>query len=350
MSTIVKVGQNLGSLYLVFSEEKEVMAQRWKELKRYVREGQGNFVQIPILQDQDEMLKLIRFLVRHEVHFGLGKIYEHGGTFQIGTKRKLIKPSEFYSPSAFQELIDTAGEYYGGRLALTEAGGMLYWPRTYLIDRRENEYEPLPQVPDLPTAKRNFVSLLKRVLKKEQRYSTRSLFSVDGSMTFKYFAEAGFRTLALEAFPGDPVRMHAALRGAARAYDIDDLIVYQATQWYAGFGYDQIWLKRIKIGLHYSFAAGCSTIMGEGAMYDGFPFDRNPRHPALREYRKIFKDFYHFCQTHPRPAGKPKVSLGLCTATSTGVRDCGTLGCGASSTTTSGATDRRNRGGNWSVS
>ena len=314
MSVVVKVGDNVancGTGILYRDAKPEAREKAWQWLRRFVKEGLGNFVTVSVCQDPDLMRQIIRYLTAHRTYFSFTSIREHGGRFQLGSKWRKLKRTEFFTSREFAELLKLAGPYYVGRWALTEAAGMLYWPRTYLIGRREHEYEPLPQVSDLVSAKQAYVRLLKRVLRKERAGSPRKLYSVDGSMAFKYAAEAGFRILALEAMAGSPHRMYAAMRGAAVAYGIEELIGYVAYMWYSGFGYDATWLKRWKISLNYAFLQGATVITGESPMYGGLAFVRDGNHPAAVGYRSILKEFHEFCQTHPRPRGKPKATLGV---------------------------------------
>lgn len=313
MSMVVKVGDNAASCGngIIYNDKPENVKRLWQWLRWFVRDGLGNLVTVPLIQDPAEMRRVISYLVAHKLHFYFTAIRENGGGFQLGSKWRKLKPHEFYSPKSFADMVKAGGKYYAGRWALVEAGGMLYWPRTYLIGRREREYEVLPQVADLRTAQANYVGLLKRVMRVERRMHGAKLFSVDGSMLFKYAAKAGLRVLALESMAGNPHRMYAAMRGAARAWDIAETIGYIAYMWYGGFGYDATWLKRWKINLRYAYLAGCTAITGESPMYGGLAFIQDGRHPAAVAYRAALKEFYGFCRAHPRLGKRPRATLGV---------------------------------------
>jgi len=226
---------------------------------------------------------------------------------------KKISHREFYSKKDLEKITTAAGEYYGGRMVIGEAGGVLYWPKAYLIRRRAKCWVNLPAVHDVDEARENYLRYLRQFMEYERTLGGGPFLNVDSSLVFKYHAEAGIDILCLEMMPGDPYRMTAAIRGAANAC---------CKPWgthiaccYGGVSFDELWLKRWKTSLLFSYISGSRFIWPESGhlsyMNDQSGKIHGFHHPRVKAVRQILRETYRFSQIHGRPADGPQVTLGV---------------------------------------
>lgn len=265
--------------------------------------------------NKTEALAVARYCRTHQIRLYFSELLYRGATDLCWAARRKMPRSEFYSKQDLEEIMDEAAEFYGGRMTLGEAGGVLYWPKAYLIGRRAEEFENLPPVETVTEAQDAYRRYLKHFLEYERNELGKGPFlNVDSSLVFKYHAAAGIDVLCHEMMPGDPHRMQAAIRGAARAFN-KPWGTHIAMACYGGVSFDPLWLKRWKTSLDYSYLTGANFIWPEsGHMnYHG--------HQTKREYsfgskevkncRRILRETYQFSRIHTRPSEGPRVSLGV---------------------------------------
>jgi hypothetical protein len=236
---------------------------------------------------------------------------EHGPRGLVPRKRPWTAA---YSKADINEVIDAAGKYYGGRFTVGEAGGVLYWPKAYLIGRRVGEYARLAPVRTLAQARDEYVRYVKQFIDYERREIGKGpLLDVDSALVFKYHAQAGIDTLCLESMPGDPHLMHAAIRGAAKAYG-KSWGTHIAMACYGGVHFDALWLKRWKTALYHAYLSGADFIWPESGHYAygqqtgrKYPFHSD----EMKRSRRVLRACYQFSRVHRRPGKGPTVTLGV---------------------------------------
>ncbi len=283
-------------------------------LKCFKKSNLGNFVLIDMPPAKEEALAVSRFCRENEIHFvfseftyrGLNKIYR--------PTRETIRRSEFLSKDDLEQIYSEGGEFYNGRFVLGEAGGMLYWPKEYLIGRKAKNYRNLPSAKDVKEAKEYFIQALKKTLKYEQRFGGKPLVVVDSSITYKYLLEAGVDEIFIEMMPGYPDLIFSAARGACRAYGKEGFGSHIAMGCYGGVWIDSTWMKRWKCSLYFSYLQGADTIFPESGhiSYDqknNQKFASNS--PEMKETRAILRDFAFFSKIHKKPDTLPKTKIGF---------------------------------------
>lgn len=237
------------------------------------------------------------------------------GTFNLCLAfRKKICRRAFYSKEDLEEITAAAGEYYGGRMVIGEAGGLLYWPKAYLIRRRATLWENLPPVNDVDEARENYLRYLRQFIEYERTLGCGPFLNVDSSLAFKYQAAAGIDVLCHEMMPGDPHRMTAAIRGCARAYG-KLWGTHIAAGCYSGVSFDDLWWKRWKTSLLFSYQSGSRFIWPENG-HLGYSYCRPGKecgfnHRRVKKVRRILREVYRFAMIHARPSDKPRVTLGV---------------------------------------
>lgn len=230
------------------------------------------------------------------------------------------KPAFFKDAAGeIKKIKKAGGSYYMGLSALPEVGGLVYHPREYSL--REPTYKQLPAAKDMAQAKQVYIDFLKKVISMERKIGGSPVFVVCSSALHKYHLEAGIDMAGLEVFPGDVNLLYSAIRGASRAYG-RQWAAHVAMLCYGGPRPDGLWFKRWKTSLFYSFIAGADPVYMESGIFS--LHDRSTwRKPGgkskrfglnskeCRRSRAILKDFYQFCQSHPRPENGPEVALGI---------------------------------------
>ena len=227
----------------------------------------------------------------------------HRGTFEFkGSKEDL------------NEVIDILGQYYFGRMVLGEIGGVVYWPKAYTVNRRMGRWENLPAVRTMQEAKDAYIAYIRRFLDYERKQIAKgTLFVVDSSLLAKYHAMAGVDALILEVMPGDPHLMQAAFRGSARVFG-KRWGAHIAMQCYGGCRLDELWQRRYKTVLYFSYISGAQSIWSERSQFN---YNQNNRQkfafgdPGLARNRRLLREAYQFNRIHTRPPDGPKVRLAI---------------------------------------
>ena len=217
---------------------------------------------------------------------------------------------------------DAGAKYYLGTSTMHEFGGRIYWPKEYLIpatpsDKRgmEGDYLILPQKDNLLEAKETYVSELRKIVRMEKEIGTPPLILICASALHKYHFEAGVDIAGLEVFPGDVYQMYGAIRGASKSYGKKWAACVSMVHQGGGACIEEIWFKRYKIALLYSYISGADFVMTQHGAFNLWIRKTKRTYGVnsskVKRFRQIFMDFYNFCQTHPRPDNGPKISLGI---------------------------------------
>ncbi len=200
-------------------------------------------------------------------------------------------------------ILAEAGEYYVGRYTLGEAGGMLYWPKEYVLGMAES-YPPLPKVETVEEARDAYVSYLRDHIAYERTLTGGALLDVESSMTFKYQIQAGLDVLVHEACPGSYEFGLASLRGTGRAYD-REYGVHIAISCYGGDA-TPLWNPRWRVCLHHAYLSGCDFIFPESGHFGRQDYDYH--HPAIADCRLALRELYQFANIHTRH-GMPRTGI-----------------------------------------
>lgn len=287
------------------------------ELRQAHEEKIGNAFGLVLPKNLKDALELVQYCREHRLHFIFREIVSRCN-YELPTEELFAGK---LSAEEFRQVLAAAGEYYLGRVVIGESGGMLYWPLEYLREPYLNNdetylggpYSLLPPAIDLPEAEKNYRDRLLRFLDKEKTMGGEPFWDVDGSMVFRTHLECGVKVPYLEMLPGNPERMLAALRGAARAFGCREFGTLIAFAWYGGGVWDDLYLKRWRNALYYSYLAGVTAIHSESGHF-GFKYYRNQigeNDPNALEFRKIMADFARFCAEDDRPDDGPDVRVGF---------------------------------------
>ena len=280
---------------------------RWafSELDEFRKLRMGNFVGgLRLPAEKAKAIELAKYCRKHRLYF----------TFAEERKRSDVSRETRHTKQDIEEIISAAGEFCRGFVILGEVGGLLYWPKEYVIKGAVGEYVSLPRATDVRQAKENYLDFLRERIAVEKRLGKKPLLNVDSSILHKYHLEAGIDTANLEVFPGDTDQMLAALRGASRAYGRKDFSLHVVFDTYGGSGpLDELWLKRWKTSLYRCYLAGANFIYAEKGLYGIYSRGNNvdPESAECRRARKTLSDFYAWCRKHPRPRSGPKTPVGI---------------------------------------
>ena len=289
-----------------------------EQLQMHKKLKLGDSVLTVLPLDKAEAMAVARYCRKHRIHLHFSEVLFRGTTDVCKAHGRKMPRREFHSKADLDEIIDAAGEYYGGRMTIGELGGMLYWPKGYVM-RRGEFYGDLPSIPSVKTvaqARDAYVSFLKSVIEFERKEISKGpLMNVEAGLVAKYHAQAGIDVLCLEVMPGDPHLMHAATRGAARAYN-KPWGVHIAMNSYAGVCFDELYQKRWKTAVLFSYIAGAGFIYPEKGHYvydlpETGQRRRGFHSEEVKRVRRVMREAWQFARIHSRPTAGPRVSLGI---------------------------------------
>ncbi len=280
----------------------------YKELKL----GNGILTFIP--EDKNECMAMAKFCRDNHIYLNFWEfIYRSTHEFGWGWGKHLPR-DQFYSKEEVDAIIDAAGPYYVGRYTIGEIGLQLYGPQSYEIEWRGDTWAKLPAVTTTEEAKEAYISHARKQIEYERTISKGPLINVEAGMTFKYLTQAGLDKLCLEMMPGDPQLLIASIRGTGKAFD-KPWGVHIAMEHYGGMSPDELWEKRWKKAIYFSYMSGAQYIWKETSplFYSEHPWQ--PRlgfnSPEMKQARQTMREAYQFASIHTRPAKGPKVRLGI---------------------------------------
>lgn len=290
----------------------------FRELCRIKNEKLGNSVGIRLSADYQKALQMIEFCRDNEIYFIIEEIADRD-KYDLPVEKLF---ADKLKPEQVRNLIEAAGKFYIGRVIIGESGGMLYWPFEYLDApyRSVNgtyfggPYSLLPQTAvSMADAEQVYLNRLDEYISKERAFGGGPFWDVDGSMVFKHHIKVGVTVPYLEMMPGNPERMVSALRGAARFAGSEEFGTLIAAGWYGGGRWDELYFKRWKASLYYSYLAGITCIHSESGHF-GFKWLGNNIAEEDKEavrFRDIMHEFAEFCAKDERPSRGPEVKVGI---------------------------------------
>ena len=286
-----------------------------EHLQLHEKLKQGDIVLTLIPREKEEALAVARHCRKHGIYLCFSEFLHRGSEDLCWAWREMVPREAFHGKADIDEIIDAAGEYYYGRVTVGEIGGVLYWPKAYTIGRRAGNWANLPACATHAEAQDAYVAYCKRWLDHERRELGKGpLMDVDSSLLFKYHVMAGIDTLCLEVMPGDPHLMHAAVRGAARAFG-KPWGTHIAMQCYGGMCFDALYEKRFRTSLYFSYIAGAEFIYPESGHYTYANPARKQQFgfhsKETKRIRRSIREIWRFARVHTRPEQGPRVRLGV---------------------------------------
>ena len=284
-------------------------------IKTHKRLKQGDIILTLIPREKEEALAVARYCRENRIHLCFSEFLYRGSTDVGWPYREKIPRAQFHSKADIDEIVDAAGDCYFARVTIGEIGGVLYWPKAYTINRRVENWVNLPPCNTHAQAQKAYVAYCKKWLDFERAELGRgALMNVDSSLLFKHHAMAGIDILCLEVMPGDPHLMHAAIRGAARAYG-KTWGAHIAMACYGGMCFDELYQKRWRTSLFFSYLAGADFIYPESGHYtysndvhkQTFGFHSK----EMKRIRGDIRDAWQFARIHSRPTGGPRTPVGI---------------------------------------
>ncbi len=266
----------------------------------------GNIILITLPEDKAEARQIMAACREHQVYVLLSELIRRGADAPRWHNHGFTKED-------FEEIFAAAGEYFLGRYAIGELGGLLYWPREYLLHPTESLPEALPCCDNEAEAHHAYIKLLRERLEYERReVAGGRLFNVESSIVFPYHVEAGIDGLCLELLPGDPLITLASIRGAARAWQ-KIWGVHLAIKYYNGIDLDSLWMKRWRFGLYLSFLQGAHFIFPESGHYAyvGSATKHDFHDPKVQEIRHELRKVVQFGRVHQRQGDGPVTPVGV---------------------------------------
>ncbi len=261
----------------------------------------GNIVLTFLPETLEESLLFMRHCKENKIYVLLSEIIHRGNH----TRWR----NDALSKEDIERIAAEGGEYFLGRYAIGECGGLCYWPKEYTIKAQANNYLNLPPCKNEQEAHKVYVDYLKSELKYErEKIADLPLFNVESSIQFSYHTEAGIDGLCLELLPGDPLITLSAIRGAAK---VKDMLwgVHIAMEWYGGFQLDALWLKRWHDSLYLSYLSGAEFIFPEsGHLKYALPHAKEYAFNTeeMRLARKELRTLYALSKIHTRSRSGPE--------------------------------------------
>ena len=282
-------------------------------LLKKLKLGDGVLTQVP--RDKHDALALATYCRENKIYLCLSEFLFRGSFDLCWAYRERISRENFHSKADIDEIIDAAGEYYLGRITVGEVGQVVYGPtQAYAAEWRGQHWSNQRPLRTMAEARDAYVAYVKHFLDYERRELGKGpLLDVDASMLFKYHVASGIDTLCLEVMPGDPHLMHAAIRGAARAFG-KRWGVHVAMGCYGGVHFDELWQKRWKTALYYSYISGANFIWPESGHLS---YNQNNRQQfgfqsrEMKRVRRTLREAYQFSRIHTRPSEGPVVAVGV---------------------------------------
>ena len=261
----------------------------------------GNIVLTFLPETLEEGLSFMRYCKENKIYVLLSEI--------IHRSNHTRWRNENLSKEDIEQIAAEGGEYFLGRYAIGECGGLCYWPKEYTINAQANNYTNLPKCKSEQEAHKVYVNYLKSELKYErENIADLPIFNVESSIQFSYHVEAGVDGLCLELLPGDPLITLSAIRGAAK---VKDMLwgVHIAMGWYGGFQLDALWLKRWRDSLYLSYLSGAEFIFPEsGHLKYALPSAKEYAFQTeeMRATRKELRKLYALSKIHTRSRSGPE--------------------------------------------
>lgn len=290
------------------------------QVKLFERLRMGDAILTFLPVDKAGAMAVARYCKARRIHLYFDEVLCRGSKDECWVwkdgRRVRVPRAEALTKREYDAMVDAAGEYYGARVVLPEAGGMLYWPKSYTMGRRVGQFVNVPPVRTVQQAKDGHMRYIRDIVRFERnRMGKGPLMDADSSIIFKHHAEAGVDMLCLESMPGDPEITHCAIRGAARASG-KVWGTHIAMECYGGVSFDALWLKRWRTALYHAYICGAGFIWPESGHYGyddhqhggrQIPFDD----PRVKEMRRALREAYQFANIHTRPALGPRSTLGV---------------------------------------
>lgn len=275
----------------------------------------GDMVLTAMPRTKPEALAMAEYCAKNAIHLCFSELLYRGGFDLCWAWRERVPRDRFFSKADMEEIIAAAGPYYFGRYVVGEIGCVVYAPEKYAAEFPDEHWSNLPSVRTQAEAREAYVQYIMKFLDFERReLGPGPLINVDAGLIFKYVAEAGADVLGLESLPGEPHLMHAAIRGAAKAYD-KPWGVHIAMENYGGMRFDELWQKRWEASLAFSYINGAGFILPESGHLSytnpvtgqKFPFAS----PEVKRVRRALREMYQFARIHRKPSLWPRVRLGI---------------------------------------
>lgn len=286
-----------------------------KSLEAFRQLKMGDMVLTAIPETKTDAVAVAEYCRKNSIYLCFSELLYRGGFDLCWAYRKRIPRHEFLSRAEMEEIIAAAGPFYFGRYVIGEIGCVVYAPEKYAAEFPDEHWSNLPAVRTQAEARDAYIRYIRKFLDFERReIGPGPLINVDAGMIFKYVAEAGPDILCLESLPGDPHLMHAAIRGTAKAYK-KPWGVHIAMENYGGMRFDELWQKRWKTSLAYSYLSGAQFILPESGHItytnpvtkETFPFNS----PEVKRVRRTLREMYQFSRLHRKPSLHPRVRLGV---------------------------------------
>ena len=267
----------------------------------------GDAVLTKIPSAKQEALAVAEYCRKNHIYLCFHEFLLRGG-FNLREKG-------FHSKADVDEIIDAAGEYYLGRFTIGEIGCVLYGPtQIYPVEWAGKHWSNLPPLRTMAEARDAYVAYVKQFLDYERKKLGKGpLLNVESGLVFKYHVAAGIDILCHESMPSDPHLMHAAIRGAARAFG-KSWGTHIAMQCYGGVRLDELWQRRWKTSLYFSHISGADFIWPESGH---LTYNQNNRQrlgfhsKEMKRVRRTLREAVQFAHIHTRPPKGPKVRLGV---------------------------------------
>ena len=122
----------------------------------------GNMVLTKIPTDFKEAMAVATYCRRNQIHFAFSEFLHRGSKNLLMSARRQVARKDFFTRAQLDAIMAAGGKYYLGRMTLGEAGGLLYWPRQYVIGRACGNYISFPPAKTVEEACRYYVDFMRQ--------------------------------------------------------------------------------------------------------------------------------------------------------------------------------------------
>lgn len=252
--------------------------------------------------DAEHYIEWAKYMAENQIYFMF--------LYTIGVKSDGTKKSSI-SAETIKRIYEVSGEYFLGDVLGEPGSGYTFKGENYFppslghLKAKQNEL-------NLVKAEENYLNMIKTYLDADKKVGIKQVSCVEATMFSKYDLKAGVNIPILEMMVGDPEKLIAGVRGAAKANDSPTWGTYVAQEWYGGRHHEDILKrKRMMMAYKYAYLSGSKIFCLESGdeLLESFGYTYPCEHELCREYRDVLDEFNNLIKNDKRPYSDPKTKV-----------------------------------------